>query len=165
MFSIGDNVYYGAHGICEIEDIQEQSFTGEKKRYYLLRSHNDSLKLYHPVETEHSKLTPILAKETAEKVLEVFKQAVGQWHERMTERRKEYQGALESADHVQIAQMVNTLMRKKMELEAIDKKLPSQDVQMLTQVAPVFYEGLAMSLGMNAEQVREQIKQTIKDNM
>ena len=56
-------------------------------------------------------------------------------------------------------------MRKKMELEAIDKKLPSQDVQMLTQVAPVFYEGLAMSLGMTAEQVREQIKQTIKDNM
>ena len=164
MFSIGDNVYYGAHGICEIEDIQEQSFTGEKKQYYLLRSHNDSLKLYHPVETEHSKLTPILSKETAITLLEVFKQPAGKWHERLTERQKGYQEALESADHVQIAKMVNTLMRKRLELEAIDKKLHSQDIQVLTQVVPVFYEGLAMSLGLTADQVSEQIKQTIKEN-
>ena len=69
MYTIGETVFYGAHGVCIIEDIQEQAFGGVEKVYYVLRSHhNPSLKLFYPVESENAKLMPIASKQKAEPV-------------------------------------------------------------------------------------------------
>ena len=87
MFSIGETVFYGAHGVCIVEDIQEQTFSGKTKSYYILRSfHDKSLKLFHPVDTDESKLTPIASKEKAQMILDTFKSPPDDWNDRAIDR-------------------------------------------------------------------------------
>ncbi|MEK9197251.1 CarD family transcriptional regulator [Ureibacillus sp. 179-F W5.1 NHS] len=164
MFTIGDKVFYGAHGVCVIQDIQELSFSGQQKHYYVLHSYHDaSIKLYHPVETEDSKLAPITSKKEAEGILEIFKNPPDVWQERMVDRSQHYQNILESKDHVQIAQMMNTILRKKNELEQDNKKLTNHDTQILKQVSPIFYEELAISLELSVEEVMKRVEETIQN--
>ncbi|WP_168193796.1 CarD family transcriptional regulator [Lysinibacillus sp. SGAir0095] len=165
MFSIGDKVFYGAHGVCIIQDIQKLTFSGQQKKYYILHSFHDvSIKLYHPVEAKDSKLSPITSKEAAEVILEAFKNPPDVWHSRMNERTQHYQKVIESKDHIQIAQMMNTILRKKFELEKEDKTLPNQDLLMLQQITSLFSEELALSFNLTAKQVMDKVEKIILEN-
>lgn len=165
MFSIGDTVFYGAHGVCVIEDIEDQTFSGNTKSYYILRSfHDKTLKLFHPVEAVESKLTPIPTKEKGTLILETFKNPPDEWNERVTERSQTYQRILDSENHLRIAQMMNTILRKKQVLEQENKKLANQDMQILKQVAPILYKELSVSLNITVEEVEEKIEEIIRTN-
>ncbi len=165
MFSVGDKVFYNAHGVCVIEDIQEQTFWGRKKHYYILRSyHNTAIKLYYPVETVHSQLTPIASKKNAEMILETFKNPPDPWNERMQERHQNYHKILNTNNHIQITKMINTILRRQLELEQQEKKLPSGDRQFLNQVLPILYKELAVSLNVTVEEVNKIVEQLILDN-
>ncbi|HWK22960.1 MAG TPA: CarD family transcriptional regulator [Ureibacillus sp.] len=165
MFLIGDKVFYGVHGVCVIQDIKELTFSGKQKKYYILYSYHDaSVKLYHPVETKDSKITAITSKEAAEVILETFKNPPDVWYSRMNERTQHYQKVIDSKDHIQIAQMINTIMRKKYELENEDKTLPAQDSQILEQVTALFSEELAISFNLTAKQVMEKVEEIIQSN-
>ncbi|WP_052124051.1 CarD family transcriptional regulator [Ureibacillus manganicus] len=165
MFSIGDTVFYGAHGVCIVEDIQEQTFSGNTKSYYILRSHHDkTLKLFHPVNSDDSKLTPIASKEKAELLLETFKNPSDEWNDRAIDRVNNYQKILETNNDFKIAQMLNTILRKKYELEQEGKKLASQDQQILKQVTPIFNKELSVSLKVTVEEVAEKIDELILKN-
>ncbi|MFF5996659.1 CarD family transcriptional regulator [Lysinibacillus sp. KU-BSD001] len=165
MFSIGDTVFYGAHGICSIEDIQEQKFGGEAQSYYILRSHHStSLTLYYPVNAVNSKLKKLMTKEKAQAVLQCFENAADSWNDRTTTRHQSYQSIIKTAGHLEIAQMTNTLLRKKLELEAIDKKLPAQDTQILQNVTAILYEELATTLQTTASDISDKVDEIIQMN-
>lgn len=165
MFTVGDTVFYSSNGVCVIEDIQERTFWGEKKLYYILRSsHNEALKLYYPVETDQSQLTEIVSKKKAELILEQFKNPPDPWNERMQERQHSYQKILKSNNHIQIAKMVNTILRRKIELESQEKKLSSGDQQLLNQVLPILYKELAVSLDISVEVVIKEVEQLIQNH-
>ena len=165
MYSIGEKVFYGVHGVCIIEDIQEQNFTGKKTPYYTLRSYqNESMQLYHPVECENSKIEPVISAETAAEILEVFKDPASEWQDRPTSRNYQYREAINSSDHFEIAQMLNTMLRKKYELAHADKKMPSQDAQNLLKVSPILYAELALSLGTTSERIAKKIEEHILQN-
>lgn len=163
MFTVGDTVFYNSHGVCVIEDIQEKTFWGEKKFYYILSSyHNAALKLYYPVETDESQLTAIASKKKAELILEQFKNSPEPWNERIQERQQSYKKILKSNNHILIAKMINTILRKKTELENQDKKLPSGDQQTLNQVLPILYKELAVSLDISVDVVIKEVEQLIQ---
>ena len=163
MFSIGDTVFYGANGVCSIEDIAEQKFGGEMQPYYTLRSHhNSNVTLYYPVNAANSKLKKIMTKDKANAVLQCFEDAAAPWNDKMTARNHSYQVAMKSGNHLEIAQMMNTLLRKKLELEAIDKKLPAQDTQVLQNVSSILYEELATTLKTTATAVSDKVDQIIQ---
>jgi len=158
MFSIGDTVFYETHGVCTIVDIQEQTFSKKAADYYILEPlQNESLKLYHPVSSDHSKLTPIVSSDIAETILDTFKKPSEDWNERAPERSQHYRTVLKTNDPVQIAQMVNTIMRKETELVQENKKLHSQDDQILKRVLPNLYNELAVSLNISADEVKVKI--------
>lgn len=165
MFSIGDTVFYGSHGVCIVEDIQEQTFSGNTKTYYILRSfHDKTLKLFHPVNSDDSKLTPIASKEKAELILDTFKNSPDEWNDRAIERANNNQKVLETNNDFKIAQMLNTIMRKKSQLELEGKKLASQEQQILKQVTPIFQKELSISLEIPIEEVADRIEKLIQKN-
>lgn len=165
MFSIGDTVFYSAQGICSIEEIKEQKFGKESQLYYTLRSHhNPNLTLYHPVNTVDSKLKRLMTKEQAVSVLDCFKSMADPWDEKTNVRSHTYQATISSEDHLKIAQMANTLLRRRTELETIEKKLPVQDAQVLQRVTAILYEELATALDTTASDISEQIGEIIQKN-
>lgn len=165
MFNIGDTVFYNSHGVCVIEDIQERTFWGETKSYYILSSyHNAALKLYYPVEAAESQLNAVASKKKAELILEQFKNPAEPWYERLQERHQSFKKILKSNNHIQIAKMINTILRKKTELENQEKKLPSGDQQVLNQVQPILYKELAVSLDISVEVVIKEVEQLIENH-
>ena len=165
MFSIGDTVFYGANGVCSIEDIAEQKFGGEAQSYYTLRSHhNSNVTLYYPVNAVNSKLKKIMTKDKANAVLQCFENEADPWNDKMTARNHSYQVVIKSGEHLEVAQMMNTLLRKKQELEAIDKKLPAQDTQVLQNVSAILYEELATTLKTTATAVADKVDRIIQKN-
>lgn len=164
MYQVGDNVFYGAHGVCMIQDIQELTFSQTPKLYYRLQSQlNKGLILYHPVETDNPKITPVASKQRAHLILELFKNPPNRWTLKVFERAKEHQKILESNNHFEIAQMMNTILRKQIELEREGKKLYAQDLQVLKQVAPILVEELALSLQMTTDEVNLKIEKFLKE--
>lgn len=162
MFSIGDTVFYEAHGVCTIVDIQQLTFSKQSRDYYVLAPvQNESLKLFHPVEQENSKLAAIVTKELAEEILETFEKSADTWNDRASERNQHYRTVMKSNDHIQIAQMVNTILRKETELKQENKKLHSQDDQILQRVLPNMYNELSVSLNMTPEDIKAKIEQRI----
>lgn len=166
MFSIGDTVFYEEHGVCEIVDIKEQTFGGKTQNYYILESHqNDSLRLYHLVDSKHSKLAAIASKDIVTEILDTFKQPADEWSERAPERSKHYRAVIETNDPLQIAQMVNTILRKEIDLIAENKKLYSQEDQVLKRVFPNLCNEISFRLKISEKKVEKQIRQNIKDTL
>ena len=165
MFSIGDTVFYGGNGVCSIEDITDQKFGGEAQSYYTLRSHhNPNVTLYYPVNAANSKLKKIMTKDKAKAVLQCFENSASPWNDKMTARYNSYQVIIKSEGHLEIAQMMNTLLRKKLELEAVDKKLPAQDTQVLQNVSAILYEELATTLQTTATDISAKVDRIIQKN-
>lgn len=158
MFNIGDMVFYGGHGVCEIEDITEMTVSKETKQYYRLKSHvQPKLQLFHPVVTKLPKISKMMSKEAAENVLEIFKQEPTEWVARSIDRTKAHKKVLETKEQVQIAQMLNTILRKEVELKAEGKKLYAQDQEIVRQILPILCDEISISIGQTKEQVMEQI--------
>lgn len=158
MYQIGDVTFYNAYGICTIDGIEEREFKGQIQQYYILHStHYPSLTLYHPVNSTNSKLKKVLSSEAASSLVECFKQPATIWEDRPNTRTQKFKEILNSNDHVRIAQLMNTLCRKKIELEAIDKKLSPQDAQVLQRIAPILYDELSLALNISKEKVMDKI--------
>ncbi|WLV25215.1 CarD family transcriptional regulator [Aciduricibacillus chroicocephali] len=164
MFSIGDTVFYEAHGVCTIVDIQEQTFSGTARDYYILAPiQNESLKLYHPVTQEKgtSKLTPVATKELAQQILSTFKNAPDPWSDRPSERNQHYRSVLKTQDDFQIAQVANTILRKENELKLENKKLHHQDAEILQRIMPNICNELAVGLSLSSEEIKKKIEQMV----
>lgn len=66
MYQIKDAVLYGMQGVCEVEDIAEKDFSGEKRMYYVLMPvYQSSSTIYIPVDNENSlsKMRKVLSAE------------------------------------------------------------------------------------------------------
>ncbi|MEK4628376.1 MAG: CarD family transcriptional regulator [Solibacillus sp.] len=163
MYAIGDTAFYGTNGICTIKDIQEKQFQGESQLYYVLESNvYPALVLYHPVHTENSKLQKIIPQQLAEEIISVFSQSPGEWNERHAVRMQLFKSTIDTRDHLKIAQLLNTILRKQQELKAMDKKLNQQDMQMAQQISTILYDELALVLNMSKVEVANKIDTLIQ---
>lgn len=158
MYAIGDTAFYGANGLCTIKDIREEKFNGQNQLYYILESTiYPSLTLYHPVNSEKSKLQKMISVDIAKKIIEVFKNPSSEWNERNAARTQKYKAIVKSVDHLEIAQFLNTLFRRQNELATQGKKLSSQDAQMVQQISPILFDELSLSLKIPKEKVVEKV--------
>lgn len=165
MYAIGDTVFYGAHGICKIKDIQEQQFHGTNQPYYTLKSAlYPSMILYHPVHTKDSRLKKIISKEYALQIIDCFRFPADEWQERNTARSQLFKAAVASADHLKIAQFLNTILRKQLEITEQSKKLAAQDTQMMQQVSTILFDELSLALNIPKDKITKQIEDIISKN-
>ena len=73
MYKIGDLTFYKSHGICQIDSIVEQNFTGTPMQYYVLQSKlRPGVTLYHPVESDNSQLERLITSEEAGTIMDTF---------------------------------------------------------------------------------------------
>ena len=165
MYKIGDLTFYKSHGICRIESIVEQNFTGTPMQYYVLQSKlRPGVTLYHPVESDNCQLEKLLSYDEAMKIIDTFANEASDWDERNTNRQRHHNEILSSNDHLKIAQLMNTLLRKEVELQQQEKKLASQDAQMLQQITMIIFDILELALKQTKAQLEQQIQKNIAAN-
>ncbi|MEH7234641.1 CarD family transcriptional regulator [Bacillus sp. JJ1562] len=166
MFKVGDLVVYSSLGICEINDICEETYYGRTRKYYVLHPIEDnSLTIRNPVDNDKVLMLGIIDLSEAEDMLESFNRPGIAWIEKGNERGKIYHDIVMSGDRKKIAGIVNTLMCRKYEVEMTEKKLGDPDRRLLLHIQNILYKELAISLDTTFDEIANQVDRNIKYKM
>ena len=166
MFNKGDLVLYSVHGICEIDDICEKTFSYVKREYYILHPiHDEKLSISIPVDSEKVSILELLTKEEAEEVVESFKDpSLGtEWIIMDKERGEVYGDVVKKGDRQGIIKVANTLMRAKIDFEKQGKKFHEKDKKILEDIQKVLFSELAFSLETTLDEVKRKINKYVKE--
>jgi CarD family transcriptional regulator len=164
MYNIGDLVIYSAHGICKINEICDKTVAGITKSYYVLHPMDNKhhLTISIPVNNDKVAILDLIKKEEANEILESFKNPGVEWIDKPNIRLQIYSEILNTGVRTEIAKVINTLMRKKIDVELHDKKINEQDRKLLINAQNILFKELAISQNTSYEEINEMIENNIK---
>ena len=166
MFQVGDLVLLPAHGICEIDDVCDRTILGVTRKYYIMHPLEDiHLSISAPVDGDNVTALVTVSREQAEDLLESFRKPGVDWIDKNTLRDKEYLDMIKTGDRPTIARLVNTLLKRKYELEAENNKLSIQDVKLLEYAQSIVFTELALSLHTKVDDIAARVNGIIKEGM
>lgn len=166
MFQVGDLVLLPAHGICEIDDVCDRTILGVTRKYYIMHPLEDiHLRISAPVDGDNVTALVTVSREQAENILESFRQPGVDWIDKSTLRNKEYLDLIKAGDRPTIARLVNTLLKRKYELEADNKKMSIQDIKLLEYAQSIVFTELALSLQTTVSDIAARVNRIIEDCM
>lgn len=165
MFNIGDLIIYSAQGICSIDNIEEKTFFGDTKEYYILHPvENPKLQISIPVDNDKVVMLEMLNKEKAEEILESFKGPGIEWIEVDSHRYEVYSDFVKKGNRKEIAKIGNTLIRQRIKIEAEGKKFHEKDKKVLATIEGVLFAELAYSLKATPEAISRKVNELINEN-
>ena len=156
IFSIGDTVIYGIHGICKITDIQKRDFMGEIADYFILSPiYDERSTVFVPCENENltSKMKRIMSAEEIYEMIRSMPSEQQVWIDSEHERKKCYAEILKSGDRKLLIGLIKTLYLHKEKQQASGKKLHISDENFLRDAEKILYEEFAHVLQIKREQV------------
>ena len=156
MWKKQETVLYANNGLCLIEDVRQESFSGESRTYYVLAPLNDSKsRVYVPTDNEIvlKKMHKLLSEEQAVELIKALPSLETEWisHDKM--RQDFFKKALESGDRRAIGAAYRTLTLKKKELEGRGKKLRAADEAILSNAQKMLLEEFSFVLGEDPEKL------------
>ncbi|MFJ7827816.1 CarD family transcriptional regulator [Psychrobacillus sp. NPDC096623] len=162
MFKVGEMIIYSTHGICQIDDICEKTYNGITKKYYVLHPlDNLKLSISTPIDNKAVNMLELLDRNEAKILLNSFHSPGIEWIVNNKERTKIYSDIINSGNRKELSKVVNTLLRKKFELELDNKKLLDQDLKLLISVQNILYRELANALNTSFESIMEEILNSV----
>ncbi|WP_306821296.1 CarD family transcriptional regulator [Peribacillus asahii] len=164
MFNIGDMIIYSTHGLSQIDDICEKTFSNVTRTYYVLRPlAESSLTISTPVDNDKVVMLKLLSREEAEELLQSFKLPGTSWIEDVKKRNKNYRSMVNTGNRKEIAQIANTLMRKERELSLKKQKLYDQDRKLLHTIQKLLFKEISACLDTSVEEILEQVNDMINE--
>ncbi len=164
MYNVGDLIMYASHGICEIDDITEKNFSNQSKTYYVMHPlNNNQLVINVPIHSEKINIQDVVNKETAQRIINSFKQPGVEWIEKNNHRIHIYSEAIKKGDRFEIAKIVNTLMFKQHQDDLIGKKYGSQDMKLLTTIQNILFSELAISLETSSDDIYNRVEECLNE--
>jgi CarD family transcriptional regulator len=158
MFNVGDVIIYSKHGVCKIDDICEKTCLGVTKDYYILHPiHDSKLTICAPVDNDKLVMLDLIHRDEAEEIVESFRLPGIDWIDISNERAEVYNSTVRKGNRREIANVLNTLMRKKYEADINKKKLYEQELKLLTSIQSILFSELAVSLNTTFEAIFENI--------
>lgn len=98
----------------------------------------------------------------AEEILESFKQPGMEWIEKVNDRSSTYSDIVKTGNRKEISRIVNTLMRRKYEVEQMEKKLGEPDKRLLSRIQNILFKELAISLDTTYDDIFEEVTGYLK---
>src|SRR5699024_9374949 len=161
MFDIGDLVVYSTHGVCQIDDIYEQTIIGKTREYYKLHpvENEQHLTINAPVDGKGISIMEIMDEQEAKDVLQVFRKPS---KEDVNIQPATYTKLVDDGDRKEIASIINTLLRKKVEVEEDNKKLNGRDRDLLRTARSALFTELSISLDISIEIINKKILKMVR---
>lgn len=152
MYSVQSFVRYGANGVFQIKDIISKKISRkETKQYYVMeRISGVETRITTPIDNPN--LRPVLCKEDTMRLLEGMPELPILWIEDRHVRSDAFRSMLASNDMKQLAQMIKTIYLNKREKEQ-KKQLSNEDLEYLSRAEAILCEEIALSLGLEKEEV------------
>lgn len=163
MFAIGDHIIYSTHGLCRINDIRDETVSGVTKKYYKLHPlENTLVTISTPVGNDKVVMLKLLQREQALEIIEVFKHPEP---ESETPQNPKLQPKnIHSGDRMQIAGVINALMRKKFDTQIQKESFYAHDYKLLNNTQIILFKELAHALDTSFEEINKMINDLITED-
>ena len=166
MFQVNDHVVYGNQGICTVTDICRREICGENMFYYVLQPVFDN-KSTILVPCKNAQLTGkmrrALSLDEVNLLIEEICSSELSWVTDDAERKIEYENVIRKGNRKEIALLIKTLYRHKLQQRERGKKLHAADEKLLNTAQKLLHEELAFVLGISPGAVPEFIQNKIKE--
>ncbi len=130
MWKLGDIVVYGSAGICRVDDIRDERFGDEIKKYFILKPlFDDKNTFFVPSfnETLVAKMRPVLTKEEALSLVRSMPDIAPEWVDNDKLRQERYKEILESGQRDKVVGMLKALHARREQLFEKGKKMRASD--------------------------------------
>ena len=162
MYQVGDLVVYPSQGVCRVIDHREMEIAGVVKQYYVLNPFNDQkLEISLPVNGKKQLLHDLATAQEAEAVFKQFENPASPWIDKAPQRNQAFAEIMRRGDRDEIGQLLNTLYRKRIELESIDKKFNATDARFVENVQSNLFFEMATSLDTTTDDIYERVMKII----
>ena len=158
MYSIGDNVLYGANGVMTVVDIREELVGNVAQRYYILRAYgtrSESL-IYVPVDNERLVLAmqPLLTCEQARDLIDGQTELpVIEWISDNRARAERFKAIVESGDRAAMLSMIRMVYASGLAREREGKKNFLTDENIKTKAEKILATELSLVLGISEQEL------------
>lgn len=157
MFSAGDKILYPMHGAGIIDDVEERSILGEKKRYYILKIPFGDMNIMIPVDkSSEIGIRPVISKEEVDEVFVVLRSETSEMSHNWNKRQRENMEKLKTGDILKVAEVVRNLMRT----DRI-KQLSTGEKKMLTNAKQILESELILASDMNHEEIESLVEEAV----
>ena len=155
MFNIGDQIIYSTHGLCIIDDIKEETISGVTKKYYLLHptENHHRITIRTPVDNDKVVMLSLMKKDAALEIIESFTNPASEWIESPNARFTHFSDILNSGNRKEVAQVVNTLMKRKIAAKLEGKNLYERDHRILNSTQSILFKELTLALNTTFEEI------------
>lgn len=160
MFDIGDYIVYGQNGICRVTDITHPELAGidKTKLYYVLvPTKTKDSRLYCPTDNTRIVIRKIIDAEEARAIIAETRTLEPLVIQNNRERDNSYKDIIRSCDLRSCIKVLKALLLRKQEREASGKKATVTDERFLKQIQEEIYHELALALGREIAEVKEEI--------
>lgn len=158
MFKVGDYIVYGSVGVCKVEKVGSVEFSGigkDRQYYTLLPVYTKGSTVFTPVDNKKVLMRPIISKEEAMELIHDIQNIELLWMDDDTRREAVYKEALQKQDCKELIKIIKTTYQRKQSKLAEGKKVPIGDEKYFKLAEDYLYGELAISFGMEKEQVKE----------
>ena len=167
MYKLGDLVMYGAHGVCEIKNIEQRRIDRKNIEYYVLSPvYNATSCFYIPTNNEKalSKLCPILSEGELKALLLQQADCADVWIDEENARKQRLKEVLSQANRVELIQWVKTMHLHRSLLLENGKKFHQIDESFLKDAEKILTTEFAVVLHIPENAVRGYVHQLIMQN-
>ena len=162
MYQVGDLVFYGGTGVCEVADIAMRKVPGAsgEQPYYTMKPLYQECVIRTPVNGNKVFMRPILTKKEAEELVDSIPtvQAKAYYSRVLGELAEHYANALKTYDSAELVELTMSIYAKKRELEGQRQKFGSVDERFMKRAEELLFGELAAALGIPREEVPRYIE-------
>ena len=151
MYEIGQQVLYGAHGVCAVTAVEVMRFGKDKAKYHVLEPvEQPGTKFYVPLEKEAAvgKLRPLLSREELLGLLHSEEVRNYPWISDENQRKLRFRELISSGDRAQLMGMIGALHRHRREQIDAGRKFHQSDENFLHDAQKLLNAEFAQVFGL-----------------
>lgn len=166
MFSIGSYVVYASQGVCRIEEIRREDFSGTAKDYYILIPLDDpKMVVYVPTDAQAltAQMRPLLSPDELSELLRRGAAADTQeWISDPRSRNEHFRAILQSGDRLRLFCMLRSIHERREQQLAIGKKLYAADEMICQRAEKLLHGEIATILNIHPDEVHSYIQSQLR---
>lgn len=156
MYSKGDYISYGSHGVCRIADRRSMDFGSGEQEYLVIEPiASGSATIYLPASSPRlsSRIRPVLTREEIDAIISSVKNDRMPWIEDRKQRTLQFQQILSRRDTRELLLLAGCLHKRRTE-----KGLPTSELEILHKVEGMVEQEFSFALNVGRAQIGTYIR-------
>ena len=164
MYQVGDWIFYGNVGACQVIEVSERKLPGMDSEvlYYTLQPLSDSCSISTPVNGKVFK-RPLISRDEAEALIAAIPDIDAQAYHNPVLRQlsDHYESALNTHDCLSLIKMTMSIHAKREQAELQKRKLGAVDEKFMKRAEDLLFGELSIALGIEKDDVPAYIQKQI----